>query len=168
MPNLGQIISRNNKRKLDEFKQQNEQNQRTCDCRDEPCPVEGSCLTPETIYQATVTRTDNGQYEKYVGLSGGPFKSRYRVHKGNMRNRHEGGTKLSKYVWSLKDDNINFEIKWKYIAKANAYTPAAGRCNLCIKEIYIILFKKEESSLNERTDIFNPCLHRRKFKLYKN
>ena len=87
MPNLKQIISRNNKRKIQEFKTQNEPIQRTCDCRDEPCPVEGKCLTPDVIYQATVTREDNGEKKTYVGLSGGPFKARYRLHKGNMKGK---------------------------------------------------------------------------------
>ena len=102
MPNFSQVISRNNKRKMHEFLKQDMPDPRLCNCRDGPCPVEGECLTEEVIYQAAVTRQDNGQTEKYVGLSGGPFKSRYRVHMGNIRNRDEKGTKLSKYVWKLK------------------------------------------------------------------
>ena len=111
---------------------------------------------------------DTSKVEKYVGLSGGPFKPRYRVHKGNIRNEHEKGTKLSSYIWELKAKNVEFELKWKYIAKAAAYTPSSGTCYLCIKEIYYILYKKEESTLNSRSEIFNPCPHRRKFKLSRN
>ena len=87
---------------------------------DEPCPVEGQCLTPEVIYQATVTREDNGHIEKYVGLSGVPFKARYRVHKGNIRNANQNGTNLSTYIWELKRENVEYELKWKFIAKASA------------------------------------------------
>ena len=130
--------------------------------------MEGKCLTPDVIYQATVTREDNGESKTYVGLSGGPFKVRYRVHKGNLRNRGESGTKLSKYMWQLKDQGGHYELKWKYIAKTQSYTPSLGTCPLCTKELYFIMFRKEISSLNERNEIFNPCPHRRKFKLYKN
>ena len=130
--------------------------------------MEGNCPESEVIYQAKVKREDTGETKTYVGLTGGPFKIRYRVHKGNFNNRNQKGTKLSKYIWTLKDNRVNYELKWKYIAKARAYTPASGTCNLCIKEIFFILYKKEESSLNERNEIFNPCPHRRKYKLCQN
>ena len=168
MPNFSQIISRNNKKKMRDFANENLQAPRLCDCRDEPCPVEGQCLTPDVIYQATVTRQDNGHIEKYVGLSGGPFKLRYRVHKGNIRNRDEKGTKLSKYVWDLKRQDVSYELKWKFIAKAPSYTPSSGHCHLCIKEIFYIIYKKEESTLNSRNEVFNTCPHKRKYKLCKN
>ena len=52
------------------------------------------------------------------------------MHKGNIRNKDEKGTKLSSYIWELKAKNIDFELKWKYIAKAAAYTPSSGTCYL--------------------------------------
>ena len=168
MLNFNQINSRNNKRKMQEFIQQNLPEERKCNCRDEPCPVGGTCLTPDVIYQATVRRVDNGHTENYIGLSGGPFKERYRVHKGNIRNRNEDGTKLSNYIWDLKSQNLEYELKWKYIAKASSYKPSAGKCNLCIKEVFFIMFKPQEATLDSRSEFFNPCPHRRKFKLVKN
>ena len=165
MPNLSNILSRNNKIKLQKFKNQDLPAQRACDCRDEPCPMDGNCLESEVIYQASVKRLDNGDCQKYIGLTGGPFKIRYRVHKGNINNKKQKGTKLSKYVWELKNNGIHYELKWKYIAKAKPYSPASGTCNLCTKEIFYILYRKEESSLNERNEILNSCPHRRKYKL---
>merc|ERR1711954_553467 len=153
---------------MQEFIQQNLPEERKCNCRDEPCPVGGTCLTPDVIYQATVRRVDNGHTENYIGLSGGPFKERFRVHKGNIRNRNEDGTKLSNYIWDLKRQNLEYELKWKYIAKASSYKPSAGKCNLCIKEVFFIMFKPQEATLNSRSEFFNPCPHRRKFKLVKN
>ena len=120
------------------------------------------------MYQASVTRQDTGKVERYIGLSSGPFKSRYSVHKGNIRNRNEKGTKLSTYIWGLKNQNIQYELKWKYLAKAKSYTPSSGKCNLCNKEIYFILYKPQESTLNNRNEVFNSCPHRRKFKLHQN
>ena len=77
MANMSQIISRSNKRKIQEFRKLGQPEERTCDCRDEPCPVEGQCLISDVIYQATVKRLDNYETETYVGLSGCPFKPRY-------------------------------------------------------------------------------------------
>ena len=153
---------------MTKFTQESNPIPRLCNCRDEPCPVGEQCLVSDVIYQATVTREDSGHSESYVGLSGGPFKSRYRVHKGNIRNRDEKGTKLSKYIWELKNQNIGYELKWKYLAKSSSYNPSSGKCNLCIKEIYFIMFKKENCTLNSRSEFFNPCPHRRKFKLGRN
>ena len=168
MPNLSHIISKSNKKKLQSLTLLDAPAERTCDCRDEPCPVANSCLECNVIYQAEVKRLDTNKIEKYVGLSSGPFKPRYRVHKGNIRNANEKGTKLSSHIWDLKGQNVEYELKWKYIAKAASYTPSSGTCNLCIKEIYFILYKKEESTLNSRSELFNPCPHRRKFKLNRN
>ena len=120
------------------------------------------------IYQAEVKRLDNDQIEKYVGLSGGPFKARYRVHKGNIRNANQNGTNLSTFIWELKRENVEYELKWKFIAKAPSYTPSSGKCSLCTKEMYFIIYKEKETTLNNRTELFNPCPHRRKFKLCKN
>ena len=153
---------------MQEYSSNDLPHERLCDCRDEPCPVEGQCLTENVIYQASVKRLDTQHIETYVGLSGPPFKLRYRVHKGNIRNSNESGTKLSKYVWTLKRENINFEIKWKFIAKASSYTPASQKCNLCNKEVYFILYKGPQATLNSRTELFNPCPHKRKFKLSRN
>ena len=34
-------------------------------------------------------------------------------------------TELSKHVWNLKDNNINFRITWKILKQATAYNPSS-------------------------------------------
>ena len=55
----------------------------------------------------------------YFGISETEFKSRYNNHTMSFRNRtHENDTELSKYIWSLKDQNKDFDIKDTHREKA--------------------------------------------------
>ena len=50
----------------------NNQNvERTCNCRNQQCKVDGKCLTKSVVYSAKVTRQDNGDTETYTGLTFG-------------------------------------------------------------------------------------------------
>ena len=53
-----------------------------CNCRGGVgvCPLEGSCLTPGVIYEATVKTQDGSPPETYTGLTAGRFKDRYNKH----------------------------------------------------------------------------------------
>ena len=84
-------------------------------------------------------------------------------HNTDFRHKRIGtskkGTTLSKYIWTLKDpddcnvepcpDKIDYEIKWKILARAKGYNPITGLCRLCLKEKYFLLFKPETASLNK-------------------
>ena len=112
------------------------------------------------MYKATV----NG--ESYIGIAGGQFKQRYNNHTASFRNpdkKHE--TKLSKFVWELKEKAIDPVVKWEIVETVPTYTPTLGRCILCLKEKERILFYKEEATLNCRSELVSNCRHRRKFLL---
>ena len=89
----------------------------------------------------------------------------------------KNGTTLSKYIWTLKDpddcnlepcpNKMEYEIKWKILARASGYNPITGLCRLCLKECYFLLFKPETASLNRRSEIYTPCKHRQ-FKFLDN
>ena len=85
-----------------------------CNCRQKTtCPLENNCLTPSIVYNAKVTTTEDPMGKNYIGLTEGPFKQRYTQHALSFRNRHYANrTKLSKFIWRLKDSNTAFEIKW--------------------------------------------------------
>ena len=76
-------------------------------------------------------------------------------------------------VWMLTcnqepcPNKIDFEVKWKILARAKGYNPITGLCRLCLKEKFFILYKTETASLNKRSEIFTPCPHR-KFKFLAN
>ena len=51
------------------------------------------------------------------------------------KTRAKGITTLSQYSWTLTDKEIEFNIKWKLIAKGKFYSPTTNRRNLCLKEM---------------------------------
>ena len=56
-----------------------EQQQQICNCRQKSeCPLNGNCRQSGLVYQATIETDDETQ--KYIGLTEGDFKTRYRNH----------------------------------------------------------------------------------------
>ena len=136
-----------------------------CNCRGgvTACPMDGKCKLEGVIYQATVSRIDNGTKETYTGLTEGSFKIRYTNHKASFTHKKkEHATTLSTHIWKLKDQNIQYNIGWKIIARGTAYNPSTQMCRLCLKEKYLIMFKPEGASLNSRSEFFANCRHKRK------
>ena len=138
MPNMGKIISGHNKKILGA-----QTVTPPCNCTQYECPLEGQCLTQEVIYQCKVKETISQNEECYIGLTGNTFKNRYT--KWRTAFNHEGYHKntLSSHVWSLKRRNIDFVLSWQIVAKGKRYSPATKSCELCVKEICYILYKKE-------------------------
>ncbi len=162
MPNMDQIITGHNKSSLES--ELTAEPIKTCNCRvTTSCPLQGKCLTPSVIYQATVSRQDNLQEETYIGLTEGPFKTRYYCHMNSFKNgKQRNATTLSQYIWKLNDNNVKYCIKWKVIAQAKSYSTRSKRCNLCLTEKYFIIYKPLISSLNNRNELVSACRHRRK------
>ena len=112
------------KKKQKQKKQQKEKKEKDCNCRGgiQSCPLlNGRCWKEKNvIYVAKVLRLDNFEEQRYTGMHEGPFKTRIYVHNTNFKNRHNTGTRLSKYVWKLKDNKphqILYEIKWEILGK---------------------------------------------------
>ena len=72
-----------------------------------------NCSVESIVYQATVSTNDNKPPESYVRLNENYFKTRYANHKSSF-NLYEkrNSTELSKHIWELKRNNIDFTIKW--------------------------------------------------------
>ena len=160
MPNLERRIDAHNKSILRERLQQPE---KMCNCRSKPdCPLKGECLTTNVIYQATVETSDTK--ETYIGLTGDRFKTRYNNHTCPFRdNSKRNSTELSKYIWSLKDKNINYTVNWKVMGRAKTYSNMGKKCNLCLMEKYFIICKPETCSLNKRNELASACRHANRF-----
>ncbi len=113
-----------------------------CNCRNKTkCPMSNNCLVESIVYQATVSTNDNKPPETYVGLTENSFKTRYANHKSSF-NLYEkrNSTELSKHIWELKRNNIDFTIKWKTLKRAKPYSCASNRCNLCLWEKFFLLY----------------------------
>ena len=168
MNNIADRIKRHNNKIFKQQQQQQhsstEQQQRTCNCRKKSeCPLNGNCLQSGLIYQATIETDDTTQ--KYIGLTEGDFKTRYRNHtKSFNHKKYKMETELSKLVWSLKDKGKSYSIKWKIIAKVPAYRCGTRRCDLCTTEKMLISMA-DDTCINKRDEFVSRCRHRRKYKL---
>ena len=95
------------------------------------------------------------------GISETEFKFKYNNGTMSFRNRtHESDSKLSKFVWSLKDQNKEFDIKWSILKKSSG----SKSCNLCLfKKLVISNFKEKERLLNKWLDLVSKCRHESKY-----
>ena len=94
------------------------------------------------------------------------LKQRYRQHKLSFRSRnYSNSTKLSKHIWTLKDNNTNFTINWSILTTAPAYSNKSKPCYLCLTEKLYLIRAKKPSLLNKRTELISKCRHENKFYL---
>ena len=140
-----------------------------CNCRNQ-CPMNqsGECRLSNIVYKATVMEENTNIRKEYIGISGTEFKVRYANHKQSFTNeKKRDATSLSQHVWSLKDRNAPFSLKWSVLAKCAPYVCGSRKCNLCITEKCEILKCDPNITLNKRNEIVGKCRHRAKFKLKK-
>ena len=135
-----------------------------CNCRNKDlCPLDGACLVNNIVYKTTVT-TASGNARVYIGMTEHSFKTRFNNHKASFKHRkHSHATVLSKYIWDLKDSNIDFSIKWSIITRASSYRGNPSRCNLCLTEKLCILSADRSTLLNKRSELITKCRHENKF-----
>ena len=163
--NLDQIISSHNKKVL--TKSTSEAPIKKCNCAGgvQTCPVEGECFLTDSIYEATVT-AENIDTKKYVGSAATTFKKIHSNHKSDFKiSSRRTATKLSGYIWQLKDKNVQPTIKFQIKEHAKSYHPAAGRCLLCLTEKLRIMQVPPDVYLNHRTELLAKCRHRNKYLL---
>ena len=126
------IISSHNKALLSDYhRSQTQTNDKECNCRKkDQCPLDGKGLTQNVVYQATVSTQSSS--ETYVGLTN--FKDSYRNHTASFRNQiKRNETELSKHIWTLKENNKPFTIKWRIIEQCRPYSNVSNKCNLLYK-----------------------------------
>ena len=66
-----------------------------------------------------------------------------------IRPRYEA--ELSKYIWQLKHESKNYNIRWEIFMYATTYKFSTRRCNLCLTKKYITACEDQEYFLNKRT-----------------
>ena len=146
--------------------------------------MDNKCLTNKIVYKAEVKTNDRINKlstEVYFGISETEVKSRYNNHAMSFRNRtHENDTKLSKYIWSLKDeirtlivrgpfsknllDIIGIDIVFYGIVLYVLYGIVSKWRNLSLLEKLIVCkFKDKDRLLNKRLDLVLKCRHGNKY-----
>ena len=162
--NIVKHIAKHNNKVLNKSKPEHETKE--CNCRiSDNCPLRGKCQEGPIVYEAEI-KTDT-TLKKYIGSTGGPFKTRYNSHKHSINNRNANSTTLSTYIWSLKDTGKEFDITWKIKAKTGVYSAGSKYCDLYLSEKTLIMLANLNESLNARTEILNKCRHLAKFTLEK-
>ena len=112
------------------------------------------------VYQATVTQDDQTQ-DHYIGLASTTFKARKNIHTHSFKDREDNQTALSKHIWELKDNNLNYQVTYKLIDRAATYSPVTDKCGLCIKEKYYIMFYPNLANLNDKSESYSHCRHKK-------
>ena len=116
--------------------------------------------TEKIVYKVEV-ETNNGISELSrkvnFGNSKTEFASKCNNHKMSFRNRtHKNDSELSKFAWSLKYQNKEFDIKWSISKKSSR----SKSCNLCpLKKVVISNFKEKDRLLNNSLDLTLKCRH---------
>ena len=168
MDNMKSIINKHNKKVTNADNDINTDNQVQCNCRNkDQCPLDNKCLTSSIIYNAQVTT--NSATKNYIGLTEGTFKQRFSQHKATFKHRkYTNSTELSKYIWKLRDNNQDFNIKWTIISRARPYNNISKRCDLCLTEKLMIITANPDRILNKRSELISKCRHENKFYLRNN
>ena len=160
MPNMDRIIKGHNRY----ITGGNELQLGGCKCQKWACPVDGTCLSKSVVYSATVLF--QGKRAEYFGISEPPLIERIRNHYTNFKYPDmELKTCLSKKIWELKRNSIDYDINWKIVCQVPAYNNITKRCELCITEKTLIMFADSRTCINKRSEIMSTCRHRRKWLL---
>ena len=139
---------------------------RLCNCRNkQTCPLDGKCLSSCIVYRAEVINDNNTNI--YYGASEGEFKTSYNNHIKSFRHKkYCSETELSKHIWDLKDNNINYTLRWSIESFASPYKCGSKRCDLCLTEkLYIIIKADTRHLLNKRNELISKCRHKNKYLL---
>ena len=160
LPNMKSVINKHNSKVLRSTKVSSADDKPMCNCRvKSTCPMSGACLHSSIIYAADVI--GNQSTKTYIGLTSNQFKTRFNNHKKSFSNpNYEKESELSKYVWSLKRGEVNFEIKWRVVKRAPTTRSPDGNCNLCLEEKVAIVCTDRAYRLNRRSELVSKCRHR--------
>ena len=163
LPNMGRKILADTNKKL---KPEVDRVEKLCvgHRRGNDCPVvEKVCNRVDNIYNAKIQCNDNTIYN-YIGMSAPPLRHRISTHVSSFKNE-TNQTELSTKVKNLKKENVQYSLKFHLLENKTSYKPEIKRCNLCITEVYHIIYGKYDNLINSKQEIMNKCRHRAKFKL---
>ena len=107
----------------------------------------------------------NNECKEYFGTAEGEFKLCCNNHTMSFRHKKcVNNTELSKYLWKLKKENIDYNLPWSIKAYGSLYKCGTRKYDLCLSEEMIIARSDQKKFLNKRTSLVSICRHR-KFQL---
>ena len=164
MPSMAAHIKAHNRKVFQEINPTDAPDH-TCNCKnDDICPLAGDCLQKAVVYQSDVT-PDSEESQYYIGVTEPTFKTRWHDHNSSFRNeKYRHKSKLSTFVWKLKEQGKNYNLKWSILKKSTPYRVGSKRCNLCLWEKYFII-KGDNNMINKKDELLGKCRHTQKFLL---
>ena len=164
MPNMASVIRNHNTNLL---KDPTPTDIKECSCRRKPeCPLDKKCLSEYLVHNASFDRLDTNETKHYDGTYEKNFKERSNNHTASFGNKSkEKSTELSKYIWELKDNNIQHNLKWCIASKSRPYVCGNRMRKLCLTEKLTIIKADPESLINTRDELVSKCRHTNKFTL---
>ena len=162
MPNIASNIKQHNASLLNQSETNGNGN---CNCqKKESCPLNNACGYKCVVYTAKVNTASEERL--YYGTAEGFIKPRISKHNTSFNHRnYEHETTLSTYIWTLKDQNIPYNISWSIATMAKKRKCGGSRCDLCLSEKLLIARSDHPGLLNSRSEILNKCRHQNKFLL---
>ena len=79
--------------------------------------------------------------------------------------KHINNTELSKCLWKLKEENIDYNLQRSIKAYGSLYKCGTRKYDLCLAEKMIIARSDQKKLLNKWTGLVSVCRHRNKFQL---
>ena len=185
---MERVIARHNSKLLRKEPEASE-----CNCEPDSCPVQGKCKDSAVIYKATVKSQSHpdftyvglteGTFRDRLRQHESNFRTRNKKNKTklsekiweledsmedyvifNFRTRNKKNkTKLSEKIWELEDSMEDYELKWEIMKRAKPYHSGSDDCQLCLTEIYFIIYQPEHANLNSRNEFMNKCRHKNKY-----
>ena len=129
MSSMEQQISGINKKKL--HSGESVEPDLSCNCRVDPCPLQGRCNVKNIVYHATVTQQNNCQSKvsSYYGLTARKCIERFRQHKRSFRVEFlNTDTALAEKVWAHKQNNIVHNVTFDIHKVAQSHNPGKSAC----------------------------------------
>ena len=63
---------------------------------------------------------------------------------------------LAGYVWKLKDEGREFDVRWKILQQHTTFNPTNNSCRLCLSEKFTIMFQPQ----SHWDEFYTPCMHK--------
>ena len=139
MNNTKQIIDNHKKRILHERQHRRHKKQNN------NCTLKGNCLQSSVVYHGKTTT---------------PLKhtlDSQKSHRIILPHQEQKLHELCKHIWVLKYDNTDQSISWCILSSSSHYNSSSKRCNLCLKEKFLIICRPNLSSLNKRNELVSSC-----------
>ena len=103
----------------------------------------------EVVYKATLIENGEVNTGNYIGGTSQELKGRVSFHNSCMtRENLEKHSELSKEAHKRRREGRTFTVRWEILERSAKIAPGQAFCRLCVAEMFWILFKRDEKTLN--------------------